>query len=85
MIGLWPLLMGLSMFVQQKLNPRPSDPAQAKVFMIMPVMFTFMLAQFPAGLVIYWTWSNLLTILQQWTMMTLHDKDEKNKVLIKKK
>ncbi|MBN9413256.1 MAG: membrane protein insertase YidC [Candidatus Paracaedimonas acanthamoebae] len=85
MIGLWPLLMGLSMFVQQKLNPPPSDPAQAKVFMIMPVMFTFMLAQFPAGLVIYWTWSNLLTILQQWTMMTLHDKDEKNKVLIKKK
>lgn len=85
MIGIWPLLMGLSMFVQQKLNPPPSDPAQAKVFMIMPVMFTFMLAQFPAGLVIYWTWSNLLTILQQWAMMSLHNKDEKKKNLRQKK
>lgn len=85
MIGVWPLLMGFSMFIQQKLNPPPSDPAQAKVFMIMPVMFTFMLAQFPAGLVIYWTWSNLLTILQQWAMMTLHDKDDQKKTRLKKK
>lgn len=85
MIGIWPLLMGLSMFVQQKLNPPPSDPAQAKVFMLMPVMFTFMLAQFPAGLVIYWTWSNLITILQQWAMMSLHNKDENKKPLSKKK
>ncbi len=85
MIGIWPLLMGLSMFIQQKLNPPPSDPAQAKIFMIMPVMFTVMFAQFPAGLVIYWTWSNLLTILQQWAMMSLHNKDEQKKALVKKK
>lgn len=65
MIGVWPLLMGLSMLLQQKMNPPPTDPAQAKIFMLMPVMFTFMLAQFPAGLVIYWTWNNIITIAQQ--------------------
>ncbi len=65
-IGLWPLIMGVTMFLQQKLNPQPPDPIQAKMFMILPVVFTFMLAKFPAGLVIYWSWSNTLSIFQQW-------------------
>ena len=68
-IGAWPLIMGLTMFLQQKLNPQPPDPVQAKMFMILPVVFTFMLAQFPAGLVIYWSWNNLLSIAQQWAIM----------------
>src|SRR3546814_172551 len=66
MIGAWPLAMGLTMFLQQKLNPQPTDPVQAKVFMFLPIMFTFMLGHFAAGLVIYWTWHNLLSIAQQW-------------------
>jgi YidC/Oxa1 family membrane protein insertase len=65
-IGLWPLIMGITMYLQQKLNPTPPDPIQAKMFMILPVVFTFMLAKFPAGLVIYWSWSNTLSITQQW-------------------
>jgi YidC/Oxa1 family membrane protein insertase len=69
MIGVWPLLMGISMFVQMKLNPAPADPIQQKIFTWMPVLFTFMLATFPAGLVIYWTWNNSLSILQQWVIM----------------
>jgi YidC/Oxa1 family membrane protein insertase len=69
MLGVWPLLMGVSMFVQQRLNPTPTDPIQAQMFTWMPVMFTFMLASFPAGLVIYWTWNNTLTIIQQWVIM----------------
>jgi len=66
MIGVWPLLMGISMFLQQKLNPQPADPMQAKMMMFLPVIFTFMLANFPAGLVIYWVWNNVLSIAQQW-------------------
>ncbi len=69
MIGVWPLLMGISMFLQQKLNPQPADPMQAKIFLFMPIMFTFLLANFPAGLVIYWAWNNSLSILQQWLIM----------------
>ncbi|MCK5546436.1 MAG: membrane protein insertase YidC, partial [Rhodospirillaceae bacterium] len=69
MIGIWPLAMGISMFLQQKLNPQPTDPIQAKVFMFLPIFFTFLLAPFPAGLVIYWAWNNTLSILQQWTIM----------------
>ena len=65
-IGLWPVAMGLSMFIQQKLNPPPPDPIQAKIFQWMPIAFTFLLAGFPAGLVIYWTWNNTLSIIQQW-------------------
>ena len=65
-IGLWPILMGISMALQMRLNPPPPDPIQAKVFQWMPVFFTFLLAGFPAGLVIYWTWNNTLSILQQW-------------------
>lgn len=68
-LGVWPLFMGLSMWGQQKLNPPPPDPMQAKLFQFMPIVFTFMLARFPVGLVIYWTWNNLLTIGQQWLIM----------------
>jgi len=69
MIGAWPLIMGLTMFLQQKLNPQPVDPVQARMFMLLPVIFTYMLAAFPAGLVIYWAWNNLLSIGQQWAIM----------------
>ena len=69
MIGVWPLIMGISMFLQQKLNPQPADPLQAKIFLFMPIMFTFLLARFPAGLVVYWAWNNSLSILQQWIIM----------------
>jgi len=68
-IGAWPLIMGMTMFLQQRLNPQPPDPMQAKMFMILPVVFTFMLAPFAAGLVIYWSWNNLLSIAQQWLIM----------------
>jgi YidC/Oxa1 family membrane protein insertase len=69
MIGVWPLLMGITMFLQMKMNPEPTDPIQKTMFAWMPVVFTFMLASFPAGLVIYWTWNNLLSILQQGYIM----------------
>jgi YidC/Oxa1 family membrane protein insertase len=68
-IGAWPILMGCSMFLQQRLSPQPPDKSQARIFMIMPIIFTYMLARMPAGLVIYWTWSNLLGIAQQWFIM----------------
>jgi len=68
-LGVWPLIMGVTMFLQQKLNPPPPDPVQAKIFQFMPIVFTFMMSSFPAGLVIYWSWNNLLTIAQQWTIM----------------
>ncbi len=68
-IGVWPLIMGISMFIQMRLNPLPGDPIQQKIFTWMPVFFTFILATFPAGLVIYWTWNNILTIAQQWFIM----------------
>ena len=68
-LGAWPLIMGVTMFFQQRLNPAPPDPVQARIFQFMPIIFTFMLASFPAGLVIYWSWNNTLTILQQWTIM----------------
>lgn len=64
-IGIWPILMGITMYVQQKLSPAPTDPTQAKVMKWFPIVFTFMLGGFAAGLVIYWTWSNILSILQQ--------------------
>ena len=69
MLGVWPVIMGITMYLQQKLNPAPADPVQAKVFMFLPFLFTFMLAGFPAGLVIYWAWNNSLSILQQWVIM----------------
>ncbi len=68
-IGVWPLLMGATMWLQQKMNPANPDPVQQKVMMMLPFIFTYMMASFPAGLVIYWTWSNLLSIAQQWIIM----------------
>ena len=68
-LGVWPILMGISMFLQMRLNPAPPDPVQAKIFQFMPIIFTFLLATFPAGLVIYWTWNNLLSMAQQWYIM----------------
>ena len=65
-LGAWPIMMGLSMWLQMRLNPAPPDPVQARIFQFMPIIFTFLLATFPAGLVIYWTWNNLLSMAQQW-------------------
>ncbi|MEO3997989.1 membrane protein insertase YidC [Mesorhizobium sp. CAU 1732] len=69
MIGIWPLIMGVTMFLQMRMNPTPPDPTQAMIFNWMPVIFTFMLATFPAGLVIYWAWNNTLSIIQQGVIM----------------
>lgn len=69
MVGVLPIIMGITMWVQMKLNPTPPDPIQAKIFNLMPLIFTFVLAPFPAGLVLYWAWNNLLSILQQWVIM----------------
>ena len=69
MIGVWPLIMGVTMFLQQKVNPAPADPLQQKIFMMLPIVFTIFLASFPAGLVIYWAWNNSLSILQQVVIM----------------
>ncbi len=68
-IGIWPILMGASMWVQQKLNPAPADPVQAKIFAFFPLFLTIILASFPSGLVVYWTVNNVLTIAQQWVIM----------------
>ncbi|MBB4267548.1 membrane protein insertase YidC [Roseospira visakhapatnamensis] len=68
-IGLWPVIMGCTMYLQQILNPAPTDPTQKRIMQFLPLFFTFLLAQFPAGLVIYWTWNNLLSMLQQWWIM----------------
>ncbi|HUB15383.1 MAG TPA: membrane protein insertase YidC, partial [Acetobacteraceae bacterium] len=68
-LGLWPLIMGGTMYMQQKLNPPPPDPVQARLFQFMPLLFMFMMGNFPAGLVIYWSWNNLLSVGQQWLIM----------------
>jgi len=68
-IGVWPILYGITQWVQTKLNPPPPDPVQAKMFSFMPVIFTFMFATFPAGLVIYYAWNNLLGVIQQTYIM----------------
>ena len=68
-IGIWPILMGLTMYAQQKLNPAPADPIQAKIFAFFPLFLTIILAPFPSGLVVYWTVNNVLTIAQQWVIM----------------
>ncbi|MBY0509459.1 MAG: membrane protein insertase YidC [Rhodospirillaceae bacterium] len=68
-IGAWPLIMGVTMYLQQKLSPQPADPMQAKIMMLMPIVITFVLAPYAAGLVIYWAWSNTLGILQQWILL----------------
>ncbi len=64
-LGIWPLIMGITMYLQTRLNPTPPDPMQARITQLLPVFFTFILATFPAGLVIYWAWNNTLSILQQ--------------------
>ena len=69
MIGVWPLIMGVTMFLQMRMNPTPPDPTQAAIFTWMPIIFTFMMAGFPAGLVLYWAWNNSLSILQQGYIM----------------
>jgi len=66
LIGAWPIIMGITMFIQQKLNPTPPDPIQAKIFMFFPVFLTVILASFPAGLVIYWSFNNIFTMIQQY-------------------
>ncbi|WP_193337186.1 membrane protein insertase YidC [Devosia beringensis] len=71
-LGVWPVIMGITMWVQMKLNPPPPDPTQAMIFNWMPVIFTFMLGTFPAGLVIYWAWNNTLSVTQQWFIMKRH-------------
>ena len=67
-IGAWPIMMGATMYLQQKLNPTPPDPVQAKIFMFFPLFLTIILAPFPSGLVVYWTINNILTIAQQWVI-----------------
>jgi YidC/Oxa1 family membrane protein insertase len=68
-LGIWPLIMGVSMFFQMKMNPEPADPVQKTMFAWMPVIFTFMLGSFPSGLVIYWTCNNTLSVIQQYVIM----------------
>lgn len=68
MIGIWPIIMALTMYLQQKMSPEPSDPMQAKMMKLLPLIFVFMFASFPAGLVIYWAWSNTLSIVQQYVI-----------------
>jgi len=68
-IGVWPLIMGITMFIQMKVNPEPADPMQKQVFTWMPVLFTFTLGSFASGLVIYWSWNNFLSVIQQTTIM----------------
>ncbi len=68
-IGVWPVIMGITMFLQMKVNPEPADPMQKQVFTWMPVLFTFTLGSFASGLVIYWSWNNILSVIQQTTIM----------------
>ena len=69
LIGVWPILMGVTMFIQQKLNPPPQDPIQKKIFAFFPLFLTVILAPFPSGLVVYWTVNNVLTMAQQWVII----------------
>jgi YidC/Oxa1 family membrane protein insertase len=71
-VGVWPLIMGITMWLQMQLNPKQPDPIQQQIFTWMPVLFTFLLASFPAGLVIYWAWSNTLSLAQQSYIMRKH-------------
>jgi YidC/Oxa1 family membrane protein insertase len=68
-LGVWPIFMGITMWLQMRMNPTPPDPVQAKIFAFMPIIFTFMMGSFAAGLVIYWSWNNLLSVAQQWFIM----------------
>ena len=71
-LGIWPILLGITQWIQTKMNPAPADPVQARMFAFMPLIFTFMFATLPSGLVIYYAWSNLLTLAQQYVMMRRH-------------
>ncbi len=73
-VGLWPLIMTITMVIQQRLNPKPADPTQAQVMQILPYMFLFLFASFPAGLVIYWAWNNTLSIIQQYVITRRYKK-----------
>jgi YidC/Oxa1 family membrane protein insertase len=77
-IGIWPIIMGLTMYLQQKINPPPPDPIQAKIFMLLPFIFTFLLATFPSGMVVYWTINNILSIAQQYILLKKQKKNESN-------
>jgi YidC/Oxa1 family membrane protein insertase len=83
-VGALPIIMGFTMFLQQRLNPAPPDPVQARMFQFMPIIFTFMLARFPAGLVLYWTWNNLLTVCQQWLIMRRAGTAQQKKAVLAK-
>lgn len=74
-IGIWPVIMCITMILQQKLNPKPTDEMQAKVMAMLPYFFLFLFATFPAGLVIYWAWNNTLSITQQWIIMRRHGRN----------
>lgn len=78
-IGLWPIIMCVTMVLQQKLNPKPTDPIQAKVLGFLPYIFLVLFASFPAGLLIYWAWNNVLSILQQWYIMRSHERHQKRR------
>ena len=77
-IGIWTILMGVTMFLQQKINPPPPDPIQAKIFMMLPFIFTFLLATFPSGMVVYWTVNNILSIAQQYILLRKQAKENTN-------
>jgi YidC/Oxa1 family membrane protein insertase len=84
-IGAWAVLYGVSMWALQALSPPPADPMQARIFAFLPILFTFMFANFPAGMVIYWTWSNTLTILQQYVIMRRQGVDTQLDLFLKKR
>jgi len=84
-IGGLPIIMGFTMFLQQRLNPAPPDPVQARMFQFMPIIFTFVLARSPAGLVLYWAWNNLLSVGQQWLIMRQAQKTAPSTALAKAK
>jgi len=69
LVGIWPIIFGVTMWLQMKLNPQPMEPIQQKILMALPIIFLFLFARFPAGLVVYWTWNNVLSIGQQWLIM----------------
>ncbi|MEJ0060011.1 MAG: membrane protein insertase YidC [Terricaulis sp.] len=84
-IGAWAVLYGVSMWALQALSPPPADPMQARIFAFLPILFTFMFANFPAGMVVYWTWSNTLTILQQYVIMRRQGVDTQLDIFLKKR
>ena len=79
MIGIWPIIMAFTMYLQQKMSPEPSDPMQAKLMKFLPLIFVFMFSSFPAGLIIYWAWSNVLSIAQQYFIKVQHERTQTKK------